>query len=160
MQQNETAATAAFAEHGVPFSVHRYDYNPAGALIGMQAATAMGEDPACVFKTLMVRVDREKPVCLIVPAAGKVNLKAVAALFDGRNARMIPAEEAEALTGFQVGGISPFGQRTSVPIVIDETASGKEHIDINAGERGLVVKITPEDARVAANAILAPILSS
>ncbi|GBR05636.1 Cys-tRNA(Pro)/Cys-tRNA(Cys) deacylase [Gluconacetobacter liquefaciens] len=159
MQQSETAATTFLAKQGVRFSVHRYDYNPAGALIGMQAASAMGEDPSLVFKTLMVRIDREKPVCLVVPAACKVNLKQVAALFGGRNARMIAAEEAEALTGFQVGGISPFGQKTPVAVVIDAAASEKTHIYVNAGERGLVVKIAPEDACMAASAILAPISS-
>ncbi|MBB2206339.1 Cys-tRNA(Pro) deacylase [Gluconacetobacter takamatsuzukensis] len=157
MQQDRTAATSFLTEHGVRFSVHRYDYDPAGAPIGMQAASAIGQDPSCVFKTLMVRVDREQPVCLLVPAASKVNLKQVAALFGGRNARMIPANEAEDLTGFQVGGISPFGQKTQVPVVIDDAASGKDAIYINAGARGLVVRIAPDDARRAANATLAPI---
>lgn len=90
MRQSKTAAISFLAEHGVPFGVHRYDYNPEGMLIGMQAASAIGADPSFVFKTLMVRIDREKPVCLLVPAAAKVNLKQVAALFGGRNARMIP----------------------------------------------------------------------
>ncbi|GAA4490862.1 Cys-tRNA(Pro) deacylase [Gluconacetobacter tumulicola] len=159
MQQDKTAGTSFLTERGVRFSVHRYEYDPAGTLIGMQAASAIGEDPSFVFKTLMVRVDREKPVCLIAPAAGKVNLKQVAALFGGRNARMIPAAEAEELTGFQVGGISPFGQKTQVPVVIDAAASSKDYIYVNAGARGLVVKIAPDDARSALDATLAPISS-
>lgn len=159
MQHGKTAATSFLTELGVRFSVHRYEYDPAGAPIGMQAASAMGEDPSFVFKTLMVRVDREKPVCLIVPAASKVDLKQVAALFGGRNARMIPAAEAEELTGFQVGGISPFGQKTQVPVAIDAAASSKGYIYVNAGARGLVVKIAPDDARSAADATFAPISS-
>ncbi|ATU72960.1 Cys-tRNA(Pro)/Cys-tRNA(Cys) deacylase ybaK [Gluconacetobacter sp. SXCC-1] len=153
----QTSATRFLARHGVPFSVHDYDYAPGGGLIGMQAASSIGADPACVLKTLVVEVDRATPVCLVVPADHKVNFKKVAALFGGRNARMMAPERSMELTGFRAGGTSPFGQATPLPVVLSDAAMGLPHVYVNAGERGLVVRIAPADARAVVDARVADI---
>jgi Cys-tRNA(Pro)/Cys-tRNA(Cys) deacylase len=74
-----------------------------------------------VFKTLMAEVDG-KPVCVVVPSDCEVSMKKLAAAFGGKSANMMKPADAERLTGFKVGGISPFGQRKRVPTAIDETA--------------------------------------
>ncbi|GAN99045.1 MULTISPECIES: aminoacyl-tRNA deacylase [Komagataeibacter] len=153
----QTKATEFLAARGVPFSVHDYEYAPGGGLIGMQAAQSIGADPGCVLKTLVVEVDRRTPVCLVVPADHKVNFKKVAALFDGRNARMMSPEKSADLTGFRSGGTSPFGQEHQLPVVLSAAAMACPHVYINAGDQGLVVRITPADAQKAADAQVADI---
>lgn len=153
----QTKATEFLAASGVPFSVHHYEYAPGGGLIGMQAASSIGANPACVLKTLVVEVDRTTPVCLVVPADHRVNFKAVAALFGGRNARMMPPEKSAALTGFRSGGTSPFGQANPMPVVLSAAAMAQPTVYINAGDQGLVVSLAPADAQKAVAAEVADI---
>ncbi|KON65195.1 Cys-tRNA(Pro)/Cys-tRNA(Cys) deacylase YbaK [Komagataeibacter europaeus] len=143
----QTKATEFLTASGVPFSVHDYEYAPGGGLIGMQAAQSIGADPACVLKTLVVEVDRKTPACLVVPADHKVNFKKVAALFGGRNARMMSPEKSAELTGFRSGGTSPFGQEHQLPVILSADAMACPHVYVNAGDRGLVVRIAPADAQ-------------
>lgn len=153
----ETSATVFLKDRNTPFSVHRYDYNPADGKIGLQAASAIGEDTGNVLKTLMVKVDKTQPICVVVPVDHKMNLKQIAALFGGRNAKMMAPEEAHELTGFQKGGTSPFGQKTQSPVVLAEQAMARDHVYINAGDQGLVVKIAPTDVCRAVDAIVGDI---
>jgi Cys-tRNA(Pro)/Cys-tRNA(Cys) deacylase len=145
-----TAATLALSKAGVSFTPFPYDYDPEAPRIGLQAAEALGRDPAQVFKTLMAEVDG-KPVCVVVPSDGEVSMKKLAAAFGGKSASMMKPADAERMTGFKVGGISPFGQRKAVPTAIDETAELYDEVLINGGQRGLLVGLVPADAiRVAA----------
>ncbi len=90
--------------------MHDYDYVSDPGKIGMHAAAGIGIDPEKVFKTLMVEIDKKQVVCTAIPANLKMDLKKVAALMGGRNARMLGAEKAEALTGFQLVGSAPLGR--------------------------------------------------
>ena len=153
----ETAATAFLTARNIPFSVHDYEYAPNGGLIGMQAAEAIGVAPEDVLKTLVVEVDKKQAVCVVAPAHQRMNLKKVAALFDGRNARMMSPEKAHDLTGFESGGTSPFGSKTPIPVVLSQDAMPRTHVYINAGRQGLVVRITPADAQQATDAKVADI---
>ncbi|SDF87562.1 Cys-tRNA(Pro)/Cys-tRNA(Cys) deacylase [Bradyrhizobium brasilense] len=87
-----------------------YVYDPDAESIGLQAASALGEDPARVLKMLKAQADG-KPVCVIVPSDQEVSMKKLAAAVGGKSAQMMKPPEAERLTGYKVGGISPFGQR-------------------------------------------------
>lgn len=140
-----TAATLALGKAGISFTPFPYDYDPDAPRIGLQAAEALGRDPAQVFKTLMAEVDG-KPVCVVVPSDGEVSMKKLAAAFGGKSANMMKPADAERLTGFKVGGISPFGQRKAVPTAIDETAELYDEVLINGGQRGLLVGLAPADA--------------
>ena len=140
-----TAATLALSKAGVSFTPFPYDYDPDAPRIGLQAAEALGKAPEQVFKTLMAEVDG-KPVCVVVPSDSEVSMKKLAAAFGGKSAHMMKPADAERLTGFKVGGISPFGQRKRVPTVIDETAELFDEVLINGGQRGLLVGLKPADA--------------
>lgn len=140
-----TAATLALTKAGVPFTPVPYDYDPDAPRIGLQAAAALGRAPEQVFKTLMAEVDG-KPVCVVVPSDCEVSMKKLAAAFGGKSANMMKPADAERLTGFKVGGISPFGQRRKVPTAIDETAELFDEVLINGGQRGLLVELKPLDA--------------
>ena len=131
--------------HRVSFTVHTYDYDPDAQRTGMQAAEALGENPARVLKTLMALVDG-KPVCAIVPSDREVSMKKLAAAFSGKSAQMMKPPDAERLTGYKVGGISPFGQMRKVPVAIEESALAHELVYINGGQRGLQVRLAPSDA--------------
>lgn len=145
-----TAATLALARAGASFTPFPYDYDPEAPRVGLQAAEALGRDPAQVFKTLMAEVDG-KPVCVVVPSDCEVSMKKLAATFGGKAASMMKPADAERMTGFKVGGISPFGQRKTVPTAIDETAELYDEVLINGGQRGLLVGLAPAEAvRVAA----------
>jgi Cys-tRNA(Pro)/Cys-tRNA(Cys) deacylase len=143
---------------GVAFTVHAYDYDPDADRIGLQAAEALGEAPARVLKTLMALVDG-KPVCVIVPSDHEVSMKRLAAAFGGKSARMMKPPEAERLSGYKVGGISPFAQMRKIPAAIEEQAMAHERVFINGGQRGLQVRLRPADAAAVLNAIVAPLVA-
>ncbi|CAH0339140.1 Cys-tRNA(Pro) deacylase [Rhizobium sp. CECT 9324] len=151
-----TRATQALAKVGISFTVHTYDYDPNAERIGMQAADALGEDPARVLKTLMAELDG-KPVCVVLPSDKEVSMKKLAAAFGGKSAAMMKPALAEKLTGFVVGGISPFGQKKQVPTAIEIAALSEPHVYINGGQRGLQVRLDPTDALTTLGAIAASI---
>ena len=153
-----TPATLALAKAGVVFTVHTYDYDPGAERVGLQAAEALGVPPHTVLKTLMATVDG-KPVCCIVPSDREVSMKKLAAAFGGKAAAMMKPAEAERLTGYKVGGISPFGQRRRVPTAIEEAALAETLVFINGGQRGLQVRLAPADARVALDAVAASLVA-
>ena len=130
---------------GVAVTLHPYDYNPNAEAVGLAAAAALGLDPALTLKTLMVEVDG-KPACCVIPSDRQLSMKRVAAAFGGKQAAMMPPAKAEKLTGYHVGGISPFGQKRAVPTAIDATACTADKVWINAGARGLLLGIAPTKA--------------
>jgi len=153
-----TPATLALQKAGVAFSLHAYDYDPSAERIGLQAAEAIGEPPSRVLKTLMAEVDG-KPVCVVVPSDREVSMKKLAAAFVGKSARMMKPADAERATGYKVGGISPFGQRRKVPTAIEENALAEDYVYVNGGQRGLQIRLAPNDALAALGAKSAPLIA-
>jgi Cys-tRNA(Pro)/Cys-tRNA(Cys) deacylase len=148
-----TRATAALATLGVNFALHTYDYDPDASRIGLQAAEALGVEPHRVLKTLMAEVDG-KPVCVVVPSDREVSMKKLAAAFRGKAANMMRPADAERLTGYHVGGISPFAQKRRVPVAIDAAALSEQRVYLNGGQRGLQIELDPNDAIRALDAIV------
>ena len=105
-----TPATAALEKAGIAFTLHEYDYDPNAARIGMQAAEALGIAPERLLKTLMAKAGAAI-VCVLAPSDREVSLKRLAAAAGAKDAAMLPPAEAERITGYHVGGISPFGQK-------------------------------------------------
>jgi Cys-tRNA(Pro)/Cys-tRNA(Cys) deacylase len=153
-----TRATQALEKAGVAFTLHTYDYDPDAPRIGLQAAGALGEDPSRVLKTLMAEVD-SRPVCVVVPSDQDVSMKKLAAAFGGKSASMMKASDAERLTGFVVGGISPFGQKKAVPTAIEEMALLEHRVYINGGQRGLQVRLDPNEGLKALGAKAADLVA-
>ena len=143
---------------GVAVTLHPYDYNPNAEAVGLAAAAALGLDPALTLKTLMVEVDG-KPACCVIPSDRQLSMKKVAAAFHGKAAAMMPPAKAEKLTGYHVGGISPFGQKRAVPTAIDATACTADKVWINAGARGLLLGIAPTKALEVLGAAAAELLA-
>ncbi len=151
-----TPATAALRAAGIPFTEHAYTHDPANTNFGLEAATALGLDADRVFKTLLADVDG-RLVVGIVPVTGKLDLKRLAAAVGGKRAAMADPAVAERRTGYVVGGISPIGQKTAHPTVIDETAELWDTVYVSGGRRGLDLELAPADLVRATNAVLADI---
>jgi len=153
-----TRATQALEKARVSFSVHSYDYDPDADSIGLQAAAALGEEPGRVLKTLMALVDG-KPACVILPSDREVAMKKLAAALGGKSAEMMKPADAERITGYKVGGISPFGQMKKVRTVIEQTALENDYVYVNGGQRGLQVRLAPHDIVDVLSALAKPIVS-
>ena len=151
-----TPATVALTAAGIPFTAHAYEHDPANTNFGLEAAAALQLDPEQVFKTLLADVDG-KLVVGIVPVTGKLDLKALAAAVGGKRAEMADPKLAERRTGYVVGGISPIGQKTVHPTVLDETAELYDTIFVSGGRRGLDLGLAPADLVRITDATIAPI---
>ena len=147
-----TPATVALTRAGIAFTVHEYHHDPAAPSFGLEAAAALGVEPERVFKTLLADVDTIGLVVGIVPVSGSLDLKSLAAAVGGKRATMAAPALAERRTGYVVGGISPIGQRTPLPTVIDETAQLWDTVFVSGGRRGLDLELSPEDLAVITDA--------
>ncbi|MBL4929146.1 YbaK/EbsC family protein [Fuscibacter oryzae] len=143
---------------GIAVTLHPYSYDANADRIGMAAAEALGLDPKLTLKCLMVEVDG-KPACCVIPSDGQLSMKRVAAAFGGKAAAMMPPAKAEKLTGYHVGGISPFGQKRQVPTAFEAGACAAPKVWINAGARGLLLGIMPADALRATSGKAAALLA-
>lgn len=153
-----TPATIALTKAGVAFDLQTYDYDPGSERVGLQAAEAMGEDPARVLKTLVVLLDG-KPACVVLPSDKEVSMKKLAAALGGKSATMMPAPDAERITGYKVGGVSPFGQKKRLPTAVEEAALAQPYVFVNGGQRGLQMRLTPADLIAALGAKAAPVVA-
>lgn len=139
-----TPATTALEKAGAAFTLHEYDYDPNAEKIGLQAAEALGIPPGRLLKSLMAKAGGHV-VCVLVPSDREVSLKKLAAAAGAKDAAMLPAAEAERITGYRVGGISPFGQRRKPRVFVDESVMAHATVLLNGGRRGLQIEITPTD---------------
>lgn len=151
-----TPATVALEAAAVPFTVHAYDHDPAAASYGGEAAEVLGIAPERVFKTLVADVDGTLTVG-VVPVAGQLDLKALAAAVGGKRAAMADPAAAERSSGYVLGGISPLGQRRPLRTVVDASALGHPTVYVSAGRRGLEVELAPADLVALTGADTAPI---
>jgi Cys-tRNA(Pro)/Cys-tRNA(Cys) deacylase len=151
-----TPATVALTKAGMTFTTHAYEHDPAAKSYGLEAAEALGLQPEQVFKTLLVEVDGKLSVG-VVPVDKQLDLKAVAAALNGKKAAMADPAAAERITGYVVGGISPIGQKRSLPTVIDASATDHETVYVSGGRRGLDLGLSPADLIKLTSARTAPI---
>ncbi|SEC58767.1 Cys-tRNA(Pro)/Cys-tRNA(Cys) deacylase [Paramicrobacterium humi] len=151
-----TPATAALTKAGIPFTLRGYEHDPSAGSFGLEAADKLGIEAERVFKTLLCDVDA-RLVVGIVPVAGKLSLKALAAAVGGKRAVLADPREAERKTGYVVGGISPIGQKTALPTVLDASAIEHETILVSGGRRGLDIELDPQQLVALTRARVAPI---
>lgn len=146
-----TPAIEQLKSAGAGFSVHEYEHADSSdhGGYGLEAATKLGLDPDSVFKTLLVTYDdgsgRPAQAVAIVPVSGKLSLKAMGMALGTKKIEMCEPKLAERITGYVVGGISPFGQRKQLPTVLDETATLFDTIYVSGGRRGLDLGVAPAD---------------
>jgi Cys-tRNA(Pro)/Cys-tRNA(Cys) deacylase len=139
-----TRAIDYLRQTGIEFVVHEYEVGEFDSTYGAAVADGLGVSRDRLFKTLVARVD-DRPFVGIVPVSGRLSLKALAQAAKGKRAVMAEAADAERLTGYVVGGISPFGQSRSLPTVVDEGVLAHSTIFVSGGRRGLQLELAPGD---------------
>jgi len=154
MPARQTPATRALTAAEVAFELLEYEHDPGADSYALEAATALGIDPAAVLKTLVVDADGALTVCL-VPSGDQLDLRAL-----GKRAAMAPPQRAEKVTGYVTGGISPFGQRRRLPTLVDESALAHDTVYVSGGRRGLEIAIAPADLIAVTDARTRPLARS
>lgn len=147
MGRAATPALAALAKAGVPHEVLTFGHDPRERSFGAEAVHALTERgiaPEQIYKTLIVAVPSGLAVA-ILPVPERLSLKAAAAALRVARAAMAEAADAERATGYVVGAVSPFGQRKSLPTVVDAGALAWDRVYCSAGRRGWDVGVSPQD---------------
>lgn len=151
-----TPATVALTRAGIAYAVRSYEHDPAAESFGLEAAQALGVDPARVFKTLLVDTGAGLAVA-VVPVDRLLDLKAMAASLGAKRATMADPVAAERSSGYVVGGISPIGQKRALPTVVDSSADEHGTVLVSGGRRGLDLELAPADLVAVTAAVRAPI---
>jgi Cys-tRNA(Pro)/Cys-tRNA(Cys) deacylase len=151
-----TPATRVLAQSGVPHVLRSYRHDPRSSSYGLEAAEELDVAPERVLKTLLADVDGALVVG-IVPVDTQLDLKLLAAAVGGKRATMAEVARAERATGYVAGGISPLGQRSTHPTVLDESALAHQTVLVSGGRRGLDVELEPNDLITLTHARVAPI---
>jgi Cys-tRNA(Pro)/Cys-tRNA(Cys) deacylase len=144
-----TPAVRALEAAGVPFTTHEYHHAEGGRDFGREAAEQLGLDPDQVFKTLLVAsgdlARGGEAAVAIVPVSAKLSLKAAGAALGLKRVEMCAPGVAQRITGYVLGGISPFGQKRRLRTAIDETCELYDVVYVSGGRRGLDVGVAPRD---------------
>ncbi|WP_093250620.1 Cys-tRNA(Pro) deacylase [Tessaracoccus oleiagri] len=140
-----TPATVALDRARIPYTVRAYEHDPSVQSYGLEAAEALGVEPARVFKTLLVESGPGKLAVSIIPVDRQLDLKSVAAALGVKRVVMADPAAAERVTGYVVGGISPIGQKKALPTLLDESAAQHATVLVSGGKRGFDIELTPSD---------------
>jgi Cys-tRNA(Pro)/Cys-tRNA(Cys) deacylase len=160
MSARGTPAVELLTKAGIPHRLLTYPYDPTADAIGLQAAAALGLDPAIVFKTLIVELENGALVCVLIPSPARLDLKALAALAGAKKAELAAPQKAERSSGYVVGGISPLGQRKRLRCFIDQSAEKLDEMVVNGGRRGLQIALRPQDLVKLTDATLYPLVGA
>jgi len=142
-----TPAMVMLERSGVEFAVHAFNHDLIDAEelgYGRAAAHALGVDESRVFKTLLAQSEKSAVVA-IVPVSSQLSLKALAQVLGVKRCEMVPANDAQRITGYVVGGISPFGQKKKLLTVVDESAIDLSTMFVSGGRRGLDIEVAPTE---------------
>ena len=142
-KDNKTNVMRLLEQAGIPYTPHTYD--PDGPIDGVSVATILGQDPECVFKTLVTRGASGAYYVFDIPVAENLDLKKAAKAVGEKSIAMLPQKELLGLTGYVHGGCSPVGMKKQFPTVFHETVELFDTICVSAGKIGAQVEAAPGD---------------
>jgi Cys-tRNA(Pro)/Cys-tRNA(Cys) deacylase len=137
-----TPAIRFLEKHGIPFEVAEYEHQEKGAVF---AARALGLPVDRTIKTLVVEVVPRGYYLVLMPGSKTISFRQLAKALGAKRAAMVDTDTAERLTGYLVGGISPFGVRKRMPVLIEKDLLAFDAVAINGGRRGLMLVMNPSD---------------
>ena len=152
-----TPATTFLEARKVAFDLLEYAHDPRAEAYGLEAAEKLGLDPESVFKTLVVSDGAKAHALALVPVARKLGLPLAAKALGWKRAEMGDKADAQRITGYVLGGISPFGTKRPLAVVADEELILPDRVHVSGGRRGLEIRIAPSDLVAVLGAIVAPI---
>ena len=152
-----TPATKLLKANKIDFSIHEYEHDANAKSFGLEAAEKLNLRVEEVFKTLLV-TDEKNYFVAILPVHHQLNLKKVAQVVGAKKLKMSDPKDAERLTGYLVGGISPVGQKKRLKTVIDQSAVQLEKLYVSGGKRGLDIGLKPQDLAKVLSATFADVL--
>lgn len=141
---NKTNVARLLDKAGVCYELIPYEVDETD-LSAIHVAASLGEDIECVFKTLVLHGDRTGYFVCVIPGEHEVDLKLAAKVSGNKKCDLIPVKELLPLTGYIRGGCSPLGMKKHFPTYIHETCLAHPFIYISAGQRGLQLKLAPQD---------------
>ncbi|MBO4395260.1 MAG: Cys-tRNA(Pro) deacylase [Eubacterium sp.] len=127
----------------ISYESHSYEEDP--SLSGEQIAGILGEEPACVFKTLVTQGKSGGYYVFVVPVEAELDLKKAAKAAGEKSVSMIKQKDLLPLTGYVHGGCSPIGMKKKFPTFIHETAKTFEKVFVSAGKVGHQIELSPDD---------------
>ncbi|OCL85857.1 MULTISPECIES: Cys-tRNA(Pro) deacylase [Arcobacteraceae] len=140
-----TPAINILKKNKCDFKIHKYDHDPSCTNFGNEAVEKLGLDANQVYKTLLVELSPKELVVCVLPVSNTLSLKDVANSFDVKKAQMAQKDEAQKVTGYLLGGISPLGQKKLLRTILDESVRKFENIFISGGKRGLDIEVRVKD---------------
>lgn len=138
----DTNAIKWLRAQGVSFEVLEYAFTEVGAEL---AAEAVGRPLEATCKTLVVEAPGRQFWIAIVPGDQRFDTRKMAAVIGVKQADLAEHDEAEKITGYQVGGISPFALRRQLPVIIEESLLALDRIIVNGGRRGVLIELATAD---------------
>ncbi|MDY0180442.1 Cys-tRNA(Pro) deacylase [Aliarcobacter skirrowii] len=143
-----TPAINLLKKYKCDFKIHKYEHDTACTNFGDEVVEKLGLDANQVYKTLLTELTPKELVVCVVPVSKQLNLKEVADIFGVKKAQMAQKNEAQKVTGYLLGGISPLGQKKLLRTVLDESINDFKTIFISGGKRGLDIELNPKDLEV------------
>ena len=152
-----TRAIQFLKQKEIAFELVKYDHQEKGAEF---AARAAGFPLAATVKTLVVDLGEKKYTLVVMPGDRQLSMKRLAKACDVKRAAMADTRTAERLTGYLIGGISPFGTKQKLPVIMEADILKFDKVLINAGQRGALLTMAPRDIQTALDATVAVVAQS
>ena len=144
-KEEKTNVMRILEQKGIAFSAHTYEHEEGVAVDGVTVARSLGQDPECVFKTLVARGASQNIYVFVIPVADSLDVKKAARAVGERSIEMVQVKEINALTGYVRGGCSPVGMKKEYTTTFHETAEIVDTIMVSAGKIGYQVELAPAD---------------